>query len=205
MIRKIAALSPASFASLAGGMRYPPAMYVDRAVGIDLGTTNSEIALLHPSEREVILYADRFGRRTIPSAVAWDPKAAGGAGGYVVGHAARARRGKDPGPVESVKRKMGQRAAVKVGPHELLPEEVSAKILGELRDRMREHLASQAAAGVEMRVARAVVTVPAYFDAPQVEATRRAGELAGLDTRVRSCHAPFEHLDRLVRHLFVGA
>src|SRR6185436_9059555 len=75
----------------------------------------------------------------------------------------------------------GQREPVDVGPRALLPEEVSSKILEELRDRMREHLASQAEEGIEMRVARAVITVPAYFDAPQVEATRKAGELAGLE------------------------
>jgi molecular chaperone DnaK len=151
-------------------------MFVDRPVGIDLGTTNSEIALLDPSERDLLIYADRFGRRTVPSAVAWDPKASA----FVVGHAARARRGKDPGPVESIKRKMGQTTAVPVGPNELTPEEVSSKILGELRAKMLEHLGGQAQGGIEVRVDRAVITVPAYFDAPQVEATRKAGELAGL-------------------------
>ncbi len=155
-------------------------MFVDRPVGIDLGTTNSEIALLHPSEKDLIIYADRFGRKTIPSAVAWDPKTEK----FLVGHTARARRGnigKGGGPIESIKRKMGQSARVDVGGSALLPEEISAKILGELKERMREHLATQAQEGVEMRVARAVVTVPAYFDAPQVEATRKAGELAGLE------------------------
>jgi molecular chaperone DnaK len=151
-------------------------MFVDRPVGIDLGTTNSEIALLDPSERDLLIYADRFGRRTVPSAVAWDPKASA----IVVGHAARARRGRDPGPVESIKRKMGQTTTVSVGPSELTPEEVSSKILGELRAKMLEHLGGQAQGGIEVRVDRAVITVPAYFDAPQVEATRKAGELAGL-------------------------
>ncbi len=151
-------------------------MFVDRPVGIDLGTTNSEVALLDPSERDLIVYADRFGRRTIPSAVAWDPKKEA----LLVGRAARNRRGREPGPIESIKRKMGRDERVQVGPHELTPEEVSAKILGELRDRMREHL-QERSNGVEVRVARAVITVPAYFDAPQVEATRAAGELAGLE------------------------
>jgi molecular chaperone DnaK len=151
-------------------------MFVDRPVGIDLGTTNSEVALLDPSEKDLIVYADRFGRRTIPSAVAWDPKHEA----IVVGRAARNRRGRTPGPVESIKRKMGRDEKVDVGPHALSPEEVSAKILGELRERMREHL-EERGGGVEVRVDRAVITVPAYFDAPQVEATRRAGELAGLD------------------------
>ncbi len=154
--------------------------FLDRAVGIDLGTTNSEIAWLLPSEREVVIHADRFGRTTIPSAVAWDEKEAR----LLVGHAARSRRGTDAALVESVKRRMGQRGKVALGPHALTPEEVSSKILAELRDRMRETLASRprraGAPSWDLRVTRAVITVPAYFDAPQIEATRRAGELAGL-------------------------
>jgi molecular chaperone DnaK len=149
--------------------------FLDRAVGIDLGTTNSEIAWLPPSEREIVIYADRFGRKTVPSAVAWDEKA----NAFLVGHAARNKRGTSSAPIESIKRKMGQRTKVTLGSQELSPEEVSAKILAELRDRMRETLAPKK--DLETPVTRAVITVPAYFDAPQVEATRRAGELAGLD------------------------
>lgn len=179
--------------------------FLDRAVGIDLGTTNSEIAWLPPSERDVVIFADRFGRRTVPSAVSWDEKAAA----FVVGHPARSKRGTREAPAESVKRKMGQKTSVRVGPHELSPEEVNSKILMALRDGMKETLARSApvprGAGsapsravalerpqgdgakpndppaVELTVTRAVITVPAYFDAPQVEATRRAGELAGLE------------------------
>ncbi len=155
--------------------------FLDRAVGIDLGTTNSEIAWLPPSERDLVIYADRFGRRTVPSAVSWDEKS----GAFVVGHAARGKRGTGMAPVESIKRKMGQRTTVKVGPHDLSPEDVSSKILAELKERMRETLAQRplksGAATFELPVTRAVITVPAYFDAPQVEATRRAGELAGLE------------------------
>jgi molecular chaperone DnaK len=155
--------------------------FLDRAVGIDLGTTNSEIAWLPPSERELVIYADRFGRRTVPSAVSWDEKTST----FLVGHAARSKRGSAASPVESIKRKMGQKATVKIGPHELTPEEVSSKILIELRDRMKEMLAAKplkfGAVTLETPVVRAVITVPAYFDAPQVEATRKAGELAGLD------------------------
>jgi molecular chaperone DnaK len=79
---------------------------LDRAVGIDLGTTNSEIAWLPPSERDIVIHADRFGRKTIPSAVAFDTKA----GAFVVGHAARSKRGTSEPPVESIKRKMGREA-----------------------------------------------------------------------------------------------
>ncbi|MBS2011274.1 MAG: Hsp70 family protein [Deltaproteobacteria bacterium] len=156
--------------------------YLDRAVGIDLGTTNSEIAWLPPSERDLVIHADRFGRRTVPSAVSWDEKA----NAFVVGHSARSKRGTSATPVESIKRKMGQKTKVTIGPHELSPEEVSSKILIELRERMKETLAQKPLKGaggatIETPVVRAVITVPAYFDAPQVEATRKAGELAGLD------------------------
>ncbi len=151
--------------------------FIDRAVGIDLGTTHSEIALLDPSERELLIYADRFGRKTVPSAVAWDPATER----FVVGRAARAMRGKKHPPIESVKRKMGQDVRIEVGPHALLPEEVSSKILEELVRCMRDELGKQAPEGTEVRITRAVITVPAYFDGPQVEATRKAGELAGLE------------------------
>ncbi|MBL8743484.1 MAG: Hsp70 family protein, partial [Myxococcales bacterium] len=149
---------------------------LDRAVGIDLGTTNSEIALVPPSERDILIFQDRFGRKTIPSTVAWDPEK----GAVVVGRAARARRGKEPAPIESIKRSMGQDKRVKLGQSEVDPAEVSAKILGELTSVMRSFLQEKASDNVEMPVTRAVITVPAYFDAPQIEATRRAGELAGL-------------------------
>lgn len=152
-------------------------MFIDRPVGIDLGTTNSEIAILDPSERDIHLYEDRFGRKTVPSALAWDPKKEC----FLVGRPARNRRGKTPPPVESIKRRMGRSVKVDVGPHSLSPEEVSAKILEELRTKMQGHLQAGAPEGSEVRVDRAVITVPAYFDAPQMEATHRAGALAGLD------------------------
>src|SRR5882757_7733173 len=98
--------------------------FLDRAVGIDLGTTNSEIAWLPPSERDITIYADRFGRKTVPSAVSWDEKA----NAYVIGHAARSKRGTAEAPIESIKRKMGQKTTVKIGPHRLSPEDVSSKI-----------------------------------------------------------------------------
>jgi molecular chaperone DnaK len=151
--------------------------FFERPIGIDLGTTNSEVALLEPSEREIFVYQDRHKRKTVPSAIAWDAESQS----LLVGRPARMRRGRNPGPIESIKRKMGQNTTVSCGPHELKPEEVSGKILAELAARMREYLSEKSQGGVEMRVQRAVITVPAYFDAPQVEATRRAAELAGLD------------------------
>ena len=158
-------------------MKLPMNFFVDRPVGIDLGTTNSEVAILDPSERDLLVYADKFGRKTVPSAVAWDPKKQE----VLVGRKARARRGREPGPIESIKRSMGQQKTVALGPRELSPEEISALILGELRECMLGHLREGAPEGVDVRVERAVITVPAYFDAPQMEATRKAGELAELE------------------------
>ena len=151
-------------------------MNLDRAVGIDLGTTNSEVAMLLPDDQQILVYADRFGRRIVPSVIAWDPKGER----MLVGSTARNRRGMDPPPVESIKRKMGSEQTVEVGPHTLRPEEVSARILEELVTAMAEYLGPRAE-GYTPLVRRAVITVPAYFDAPQVEATRKAGEIAELE------------------------
>ena len=103
-------------------------IFIDRPIGIDLGTTNSEVAMLEPSERELLVYQDKFKRSTIPSAVAWDEKS----NSFLVGRAARKRRSKASPPVESVKRKMGQQTSVQCGPHELTPQQLSGKILAEL-------------------------------------------------------------------------
>ena len=84
---------------------------VDRAVGIDLGTTNSEIAWLAPNERDLLIYADKFGRKTVPSAVGWNNRTKE----YVVGHAARNLRSAGAPLVESIKRSMGQTALVSLG------------------------------------------------------------------------------------------
>ncbi len=151
-------------------------MFVDRPVGIDLGTTNSEVAILDPSERDLLVYADEHGRKTVPSAVCWDPATSS----LLVGRPARARRGRDPGPIESIKRRRGQSATGRVGDPSRSPDAVSAAILRELRRLMLLHVKKGAPDDVDIRLSRAVITVPAYFDAPQMEATRNAGELAGL-------------------------
>lgn len=151
-------------------------MKLKRAVGIDLGTTNSALAMMPPTGHDIWMSTDAMQRRTVPSVVGWDPEA----DGFVTGWEAWNRRLLSPRPVHSIKRKMGQSAKVEVGPHMLSPEEVSAKILEALAaggtERFAEKLGDQ-----EWSVGSAVITVPAYFDAPQIEATKRAGELAGLD------------------------
>ncbi len=151
-------------------------MHLDRAIGIDLGTTNSAVALLAPDGRDLLIYTDRFRRRVVPSVVGWDPSRAE----LLVGFPAWNRRGMTPEPITSIKRKMGQQTTVELGPHALSPEEVSARILSALVDGMGEWAGARLE-DYALRLRRAVITVPAYFDAPQIEATRRAGELAGLE------------------------
>ncbi len=151
-------------------------MYLDRPVGIDLGTTNSAIAMLEPGGRDLLIYTDRFRRKIVPSVVGWDP----GKEDFIVGFPAWNRRGMDPEPVQSIKRKMGRQTTVAVGPHQLDPETISARILSEVTASMQGY-AGEKLEGYQLEVERAVITVPAYFDAPQIDATRRAGELAGLE------------------------
>ncbi len=135
-------------------------------VGIDLGTTNSLVGTVIGGR--VTLFADGEGRDLLPSAVAVDAHDR-----LIVGRAARNRRLLDPeGTVLSVKRKMGQETTVRVGRQHLGPAEVSALILGTLLDWAERTTGT--------RPTRAVITVPAYFGEAQRQATRDAGEIAGL-------------------------
>jgi molecular chaperone DnaK len=146
-----------------------------RAVGIDLGTTNSAVAMLAPDGRDLLMFEDRLRRRTIPSVVGWDPEREE----LVTGWKAWNRRVMEPAPVTSIKRKMGTQREVSVGPREMSPEEISAQIVSHLGAAMSGFLDDREGAD-RLGFDEAVITVPAYFDAPQIEATRRAGELAGL-------------------------
>ncbi|MEM8953011.1 MAG: Hsp70 family protein [Verrucomicrobiota bacterium] len=138
-------------------------------IGIDLGTTNSLVGVVDSGFP--IVLADDEGRRIVPSAVYFPEE-----GDPVVGEAAlRARAVEGERVVTSVKRLMGRRvgeAGVDL-PGGRSPEEVSALVLGELKR------TAERALGVEA-VTRAVITVPAYFNDGQRNATLRAGELAGL-------------------------
>lgn len=134
------------------------------AVGIDLGTTNSAVALMRG--RPVIV-EDFTGQRWIPSAVGWDPDH----GELVVGIDAK-ESADIYGTVLSIKRLMGTQQRVMVGPHEWLPEEVSAEILKVLKKQVEEKTGEA--------VTEAIITVPAYFQMAAMAATKRAGELAGL-------------------------
>jgi molecular chaperone DnaK len=151
-------------------------MILTRPIGIDLGTTNSAVAMLDTNERDLILWRDVHGRPIVPSCVWRDPKT----GEIVVGFAAYARKGTRPEPIASIKRSMGTQLTVSIGDEQASAAKVSSYILMELKRRMEAELARRSATGVRYDVSRAIVTVPAYFDLPAIEATRLAGEQAGL-------------------------
>jgi molecular chaperone DnaK len=143
-------------------------------VGIDLGTTNSEVALVRDGKPVVF---EEDGDPILPSFVGLSED-----GRLLVGKAARNQWVLAPErTIKSIKRKMGQDIKVKLGDQEYTPQEISAMILRALRDR--------AAAQVGSDVRKAVITVPAYFNDAQRQATREAGELAGLEV-VRILNEP---------------
>lgn len=143
-------------------------------IGIDLGTTNSEVAIIRDGKPHVF---EDDGDPILPSFVGLAED-----GKLLVGKAARNQWIVAPErTVKSIKRKMGQDVKVKLGDHEYRPQEISAMILRTLKDRASSQL--------EMPVKKAVVTVPAYFNDDQRNATREAGELAGLEV-VRILNEP---------------
>src|SRR2546430_5689449 len=143
-------------------------------VGIDLGTTNSEVAIVRDGKPHVF---EEDGDPILPSFVALSED-----GKLLVGKAARNQWVVSPErTIKSIKRKMGQDIKVKLGDQEYRPQEISAMILRALKERAARQL------GVPVR--KAVITVPAYFNDAQRQATREAGELAGLGV-VRILHEP---------------
>src|SRR5437763_4651770 len=143
-------------------------------VGIDLGTTNSEVAIVRNGQPHVFV---EDGDPILPSFVGLADD-----GRLLVGKAARNQWVLAPErTVKSIKRKMGQDVKVKLGDQEYRPQEVSALILRSLRDRAVQQLGQP--------VTKAVITVPAYFNDAQRQATREAGELAGLEV-VRILNEP---------------
>ncbi len=147
---------------------------MDPIVGIDLGTTNSEVALVREGQPHVF---EEDGDPILPSFVGLSED-----GKLLVGKAARNQWVIAPErTIKSIKRKMGQDVKVKLGDQEYRPQEISAMILRALRDRASAQLGTP--------VRRAVITVPAYFNDTQRQATREAGELAGLEV-VRIINEP---------------
>jgi molecular chaperone DnaK len=161
----------------------------EKIIGIDLGTTNSVVAVMEGGESKVIANAE--GNRTTPSVVAFTDK-----GETLVGEPARRQAVTNPTrTVYSIKRFMGRRhdevqgeekmvpyeivggakdyVKVKAGSQEMTPPEVSAKILRKLKEAAESYLGH--------KVNKAVITVPAYFNDAQRQATKDAGEIAGLE------------------------
>ncbi len=148
---------------------------MDEIVGIDLGTTNSEIALYRNGRPEILF--DEQGRKILPSVVGITEE-----GELLVGEEARNQWLLYPDrTVRSIKRRMGHPEPVRMAGRDYTPQEISAIILRRLKD------IAEARLGYTVR--KAVITVPAYFSDTQRQATREAGEIAGLEV-VRIINEP---------------
>ena len=138
---------------------------MSKTIGIDLGTTNSCVAVYEGGEAKVI--ANPEGERTTPSVVAFKN------GDIIVGGAAKRQMVVNPDTIRSIKRLMGTDKKVKANGKEYTPEEVSAMILSDLKKTAENYLGEN--------VTKAVITVPAYFNDAQRQATKNAGKIAGLE------------------------
>ncbi len=136
-----------------------------KVIGIDLGTTNSCVAVMEGSEAKVIVNAD--GERTTPSVVAFKDDE------IQVGKTAKRQVITNINTVSSIKRKMGSNEKVHVNNKDYTPQEISAMIL--------QNLKATAEAYLGQKVTDAVITVPAYFNDSQRQATKDAGRIAGLN------------------------
>ena len=148
---------------------------METIIGIDLGTTNSEVAVLRGDGKVEIIPVE--GEQVMPSCVGLDS-----GGRLLVGRTAKNQMVSHPeSTILSVKRRMGDHIALSLGEKSYSPEEVSSFILGKLKSEAEKYLGHE--------VVKAVITVPAYFDDAQRKATRDAGTLAGLDV-VRIINEP---------------
>src|SRR5690606_1901221 len=140
---------------------------MSKVIGIDLGTTNSVVAVVEGGEPVVIPNSE--GSRTTPSLVAFTKD-----GERLVGHAAKRQAVLNPDrTIISIKRKMGTNHKVRIDEKEYTPQEISAMILQKLK--------AEAEAYLGQPVTKAVITVPAYFTDAQRQATKDAGTIAGLE------------------------
>ncbi len=137
----------------------------NKIIGIDLGTTNSCVAVLEGGEAKVIPNAE--GNRTTPSVVSYKN------GEIRVGDVAKRESQTSTDVISSIKRLMGTDKKVKANGKEYTPQEVSAQILMNLKKSAEDYLGSE--------VKKAVITVPAYFNDAQRQATKDAGKIAGLE------------------------
>ena len=137
---------------------------MSKIIGIDLGTTNSCVCAYEGGEAKVI--ANPEGNRTTPSVVAFKGDE------IIVGDAAKRQMVTNKNTIASIKRKMGTNEKVEVNGKKYTPEEISAMILSDLKKTAEAYLGE--------KVDRAVITVPAYFNDAQRQATKNAGKIAGL-------------------------
>jgi len=138
---------------------------MSKIIGIDLGTTNSCVSIYEGGEAHVIANAE--GLRTTPSVVSFKN------GEIIVGEKAKRQALVNPDTIISIKRIMGTNKKVKANGKEYSPEEVSAMILSDLKKTAEAYLGET--------VTKAVITVPAYFEDAQRQATKNAGKIAGLE------------------------
>ena len=138
---------------------------MSKIIGIDLGTTNSCVSIFEGGEAKVI--ANPEGMRTTPSVVAFKNNE------IIVGQKAKNQMITNPDTIHSIKRKMGTSEKVHANGKDYSPEEVSAMILGDLKKTAESYLGET--------VTKAVITVPAYFNDAQRQATKNAGKIAGLE------------------------
>ncbi len=138
---------------------------MSKIIGIDLGTTNSCVSVLEAGEPKVIPNPE--GGRTTPSVVAFKN------GERIVGDAAKRQAITNPNTISSIKRLMGTNEKVEAEGKKYTPEEISAMILSYMKDYAESYLGE--------KVEKAVITVPAYFNDAQRQATKNAGKIAGLN------------------------
>lgn len=140
----------------------------NKVIGIDLGTTNSCVAVMEGGEAKVIPNAE--GGRTTPSVVSFKGDE------IMVGEIAKRQVITNPNTISSIKRHMGEaNYTVNVGGKKYTPQEISAMILANLKKTAEDYLGAQ--------VSEAVITVPAYFNDAQRQATKDAGKIAGLNVK----------------------
>lgn len=138
---------------------------MSKIIGIDLGTTNSAVSVMENGEAKVITNPE--GNRTTPSVVSFKN------GERIVGDAAKRQIVTNPNSAQSVKRLMGSNEKVTLEGKDYTPQEISAMILSNLKSYAEDYLGE--------KVDKAVITVPAYFNDAQRQATKDAGKIAGLE------------------------
>ena len=138
---------------------------MSKIIGIDLGTTNSAVSVMEGKEAKVITNPE--GNRTTPSVVSFKN------GERIVGDAAKRQVVTNPNSVSSIKRLIGSGKKVTLEGKEYTPEEISAMILSYMKAYAEDYLGE--------KVTKAVITVPAYFNDAQRQATKDAGVIAGLE------------------------